>query len=281
MADIDRQLPHGAGRERAALVATSLPVLMPATVNNVLTRLVCNELSLRPEHRARLLARGLGADEITRLRYASAPLTAAERQRAADALAPYLDAFGGGVPGFYRERCRWRMVYRPSGFLIPVRDECGHIRALSQRVDEPRGGGKYLWLSSAGRDGGASSGTPPHFAARHLLYSAPEVVVTEGALKADVAAYLSGSPVIGVAGTHAVRGLAARLREGFPLLRDVVVAYDMDVLVKPQVRAALEALTAGLEAEGFRVRVRTWPGRWKGYDDYLLSQLCGGRAAAQ
>lgn len=271
---------HDTECARVVSVAAPLSESIRAAVNKVLMRLVCNELTLRPEHRARLLARGLSAGEITRLRYVSAPVTAAERQRAADALAPYLDASGGGVPGFYRECGRWRMVYRPPGFLIPVRDECGHIRALSQRVEDPRDGGKYLWLSSADRDGGASSGTPPHFAGRHLLYSAPEVVVTEGSLKADVAAYLSGSPVIGVAGTHAVRGLAARLRAGFPLLRGVIVAYDMDVLVKPQVRAALETLTARLEAVGFQVRVRTWPDRWKGYDDYLLSQLCERRDSA-
>ena len=79
-------------------------------VNGVLTLLVRDVLTLRPEHRAKLIARGLSADEIARKRYVSAPTTSAERQRAADALAPYLEAFGGGVPGFYRERGRWRMV---------------------------------------------------------------------------------------------------------------------------------------------------------------------------
>jgi DNA primase len=284
--------PRSLEFERVAPVAAIIPESPPAVVvNNALTLLIRNVLTLRPEHRAALRARGLGDAKITRLRYVSVPVTAAERQRAADALAPNLDASGGGVPGFYRDCGRWRMVYRPPGFLIPVRDECGHIQALSQRVERPTGPDKYIWLSSNpdavddnGRQKyplGASSGTPPHFAGRHLLYSAPEVIVTEGSLKADVAAYLSGAPVIGVAGTHAFGGLAARLRAGFPLLRDVVVAYDMDVVVKPQVRAALEDLTARLEATDFRVRIRTWPDKWKGYDDYLLAQLREGRAAAQ
>lgn len=250
-------------------------------VSNILTRLVRDVLTLRPEHRALLRARGLSDAEINRNRYVSALATFAEREKAADALSAPLDACGGGVPGFYRERGRWRMVYRPSGFFIPVRDACGHIRALSQRVDDARDGAKYIWLSSADREGGASSGTPLHFAGRQYLFPADEITITEGALKADVAACLSGSPVIGVAGTHATRGLAARLRTGLPLLRRVVVAYDMDVLVKPQVRAALEALTAQLEVEGFDVRVRTWPDGWKGYDDYLLSQLGEGRTAAR
>lgn len=239
----------------------------------VLTLLVNEVLNLDLGHRAQLMARGLGAAEVSRLRYASAPATAAERQRAADELAPYLEAFGGGVPGFYRERGRWRMVYRPPGFFIPVRDECGRIQALSQRVDEPGDGGKYLWLSSSGRDGGASSGAPPHFAGRTLMTTAEEVTVTEGSLKADVASYLSGSPVVGVAGTHATRGLAARLKAGFPLLRRVIVAYDRDMMSKPQVLEATLGLSAQLESEGFAVKVRTWAGPEKGIDDYLLAQL--------
>lgn len=242
-------------------------------VNGVLTYLVCKVLALRPEHRAKLRARGLADAEITRQHYVSAPANAPERQRAADALAPYLDAFGGGVPGFYRGGGRWRMVYRPSGFFVAVRDECGRIQALSERVDEPRGGGKYLWLSSSGRDGGASSGAPAHFAARHLMHGATEVTVTEGSLKAEIAAYLSGSPVVGVAGTHAISGLARRLRAAFPSVRRVAVAYDRDMAEKPQVLEAIFRLTGELEAECFEVRVRTWPTDHKGYDDYLLSQL--------
>ena len=249
-------------------------------VSGVLTRLVCAELTLRPEHRARLLARGLTPDEIDRQRYASAPATRAERERAASALAPYLEAFGGGVPGFYRDRGRWVIAYRPPGFFIPVRDEHGRIQALSQRVDEPRDGGKYIWLSSSDRDGGASSGAPPHFAGRHLLRDADEVLVTEGAIKSEVASCLARLPVVGVAGTHATRGLAARLKASFPSLRRVVVAYDRDMMKKPQVLEALFSLTAQLEAERLKVRVRTWPGPEKGIDDYLLAQLRAAEVAA-
>jgi DNA primase len=249
-------------------------------INGTLTMLINKVLSLSLEHRAQLLARGLGAGEIERLRYASVPVSAPERRRAADVLAPYLEAFGGGVPGFYRERGRWRMVYRPPGIFIPVRDEHGFIQALSQRVNEPRDGGKYIWLSSADRDGGASSGAPPHFAGRTLMAAAAEATITEGSLKADVAAYLSGSPVVGVAGTHAVRGLAARLKANFPALQRVLVAYDRDMLVKPQVLEATLKLSTQFEAEGFAVKVRTWPGPEKGIDDYLLAQLSSRGVAA-
>jgi DNA primase len=259
------------------------PQRAPADIiNGVLTVLICKVLTLRPEHEAKLRARGLSAEEIRRKRYVSAPATREERRRAAERLAPYLDAFGGGVPGFYFADGRWEMAYRPSGFFVAVRNEHGFIQALSQRVDEPRDGGKYIWLSTnleaeddAGRQKyprGASSGTPPHFAGRHLLHEADEVMITEGVLKSEVASYLSGLPVVGVAGTHSIMGLASRLRINFPKLRSALVAYDRDMMEKPQVLEAVFRLTSQLEAEHFRVRVRTWPGPEKGIDDYLLAE---------
>lgn len=249
-------------------------------INGVLTRFISRELSLRPEHRAALLARGLTDAEIERKRYVSAPVSKDEYRRVAASLSSSLEAFGGGVPGFYRDRGRWKMAWRPAGYFVAVRDERGFIQALLQRVDEPLDGGKYIWLSSAERDGGASSGAPPHFAGNALLQDVEEVTITEGALKAEVASYLSAAPVIGVAGTHSIRGLASRLKSSFPKLRRISVAYDRDMYEKPQVLSALYKLVAQLQACGFRVRVRTWPGPEKGYDDYLLAQLGSGRGQA-
>lgn len=242
-------------------------------INGVLTLLVRDVLTLRVGHKLKLLARGFTPAEIARRRFVSAPATRADRERAADAMAPYLDAFGGGVPGFYRERGRWKMVWRPSGYFTPVRDEYGFIQALSERVDEPSDGNKYLWLSSSDRDGGASSGAPPHFAGRHLLHDAEDLTITEGSLKAEVASYLSNLPFVGVAGTRSIRGLAARLKASLPKLRRVLVAYDRDMMEKPQVLAATHDLCAQLGSEGFAVKVRTWLGTEKGIDDHLLAQL--------
>ncbi|HWW73806.1 MAG TPA: hypothetical protein VNZ44_00335, partial [Pyrinomonadaceae bacterium] len=80
-------------------------------VNGVLTKLIRDVLTLRPEHRERLRARGLGDGWIDAKGYRSTPRSQSERRRAADVLAPYLDAFGGGVPGFYRGAYRWETVY--------------------------------------------------------------------------------------------------------------------------------------------------------------------------
>lgn len=228
-------------------------------------------------------ARGLGDEWIDAQGYCSTPCSDAERDAVADALAPYLEAFSGDVPGFYHDGRRWRLVFCASGFFIPARDEYGSIQALAYRLDEPREGAKYIWLSTnpeaedaAGHQKyprGASSGAPFHFSNRAALWDAEELTITEGTLKADAIAALSGLPVVGVAGVNNTRGLAVRLRAHLPRLRRIAVAFDKDVLTKPQVAAALERLVAQLESERFSVRVRTWSGGSKGLDDYLLSQL--------
>lgn len=240
-------------------------------------------LTLRPEHTAALRARGLGDEWIAAQGYRSTPRTPAERDRIVGALTEYLDAFGGGVPGFYHNGRRWQMVYTSSGYFIPARDECGFIQALAYRLDATRDGCKYVWFSSnpetEDEDGrqkyprGTSCGAPFHFANRPALWSADELTVIEGTLKADCVAALSGLPCVGVAGVNNTRGLAERLRTNLPLLRRVTVAFDRDVFDKPHVALALEHLITQLEAERFIVRVRTWPGDTKGYDDYLLSQI--------
>jgi hypothetical protein len=234
--------------------------------DGIYAALVRSHLTLATEHKANLLARGLSEKEIKRAGYASTP-NVSEAAEIARTLSTY-DL--KGVPGFYHDGQTCMNIYS-GGFLIPVRDERARIQAFQIRRD--KGEPRYMWLSSAGKSGGTSSGAPVHFANAHLLASAAEVTVTEGALKADVAAYLSHAPVIGVAGVNSFGAdFSTRLRESFPNLARVRVAYDRDLLEKPQVYEALQRLTAQLERARFSVRLRTWPPPWKGYDDFLLSQ---------
>lgn len=263
---------------------------MKEHVDGALCFLLRKALALRPEHRARLRDRGLSDEWIDAKGYASTPRNASERDAAVELLAPYLEAFGGDVPGFFYGGDRWRMVYSAPGFFIPARDEQGRVQALCYRADNPRDGCKYMWLSTNPEaeddDGsrkyprGASSGAPSHFANRAAMHEADELLVTEGVLKADCVAALTGLPVVGVAGTHATRGLAVRLKSSFPRLRRIVVAFDKDVFDKPHVALGLERLITQLEEEDFRVRVRMWGGDAKGLDDYLLSQVRAREVAA-
>lgn len=241
-------------------------------IHKVLRALVSEHLTLSPRHRESLLARGLTPEVITRNGYASAPAHA----RAAE-ICSTLSRLGlEGVPGFYREGGAWRMAVTAAGFYIPVRDERGRVAGLQLRRDS--GAPKYLWLSSANRPCGASSGVPPHFAG--VGADVEELLVTEGALKADVISCLSGAAVVGLAGVQAFGDdFSSRLRLSFPRLRRAVVAYDRDLVNNPHVFSALERLISQLRGAFLQVRVRVWQTAHKGYDDFLLSRLTQGGAA--
>jgi DNA primase len=233
--------------------------------DGIYTTLLRGHLKLKDEHRAQLRRRGLSDAEIERNGYASAP-----DEVRGFGIADALSAYGlEGVPGFYREFKRWRMA-RASGLFVPYRDAHGQIQAMQYRPDMTRGG-KYIWLSSPD----CSSGAPQHFARGHLLKDAREVLITEGGLKADVISFFTQAPVIGIAGVSTFQDdFGGVLRREAPRLRDVLLAYDRDIYdgKKPEVFNALERLDGVLTRSGFRVRVRTWPGEAKGFDDYLLSQ---------
>jgi hypothetical protein len=236
---------------------------------DVYLAMIREHLVLSEQHRTNLRERELPSGIVMANGYVSAPpqLFATNVARALH------ERFNlEGVPGFYKSAGHWRIVDVGSGFYIPVRSSDGLIQGFQVRRDD--GEPKYIWLSSANRDGGASSKAPVHFANHLLLGEAQEIVITEGALKADCIAHLTQAPVIGVAGVSTFGAdFAARLRNSAPRVRRVLIAYDRDLLEKQQVYGALMRLTKLLEKQSFQVRIRTWPPPEKGYDDYLLSQL--------
>jgi hypothetical protein len=224
-------------------------------------------LVLSEEHRRQLHGRGLDDLSIGVNGYASTP-TPTFATNVARALARHHDLTG--VPGFYRDGGAWRMVSSGAGLFVPVRGADSRIRGLQIRRDE--GNPKYIWLSSKDRAGGASSGSPVHFAKPHLLKDAREVTITEGALKADVAAHIMNAPVIAAAGvSNFGADFAASLKEQFPKLKTIYTAFDMDFESNEHVRRAMFRLVAQLERARFTVRVRAWSKKWKGIDDYLLA----------
>lgn len=239
-------------------------------------------LRLSPADRASLRARGLSDEAIERGQFKST-LTRDEAAAITRVLANTHDLTG--VAGFYKEAGAWRMTWTDTGIIIPARDHHAHINALMYRRTHARKGegfGKYIWISSAeDRDGkpreaGASSGAPCHYANPHMMKDAEAVTLTEGALKAEIAANFLNSPVIGNAPSCFGANFAANLKNDFPQLRTVFVAFDMDFKRNESVKAAMFRLVEQLEKARFDVRVRTWPDRWKGIDDYLLAVSQGG-----
>lgn len=231
---------------------------------------------------ASLRARGLSDEAIERGQFKSTP-TKDEAAAITRVLANTHDLTG--VAGFYKEAGAWRMTWTDTGIIIPARDASARISALMYRRTYARKDesfGKYIWISSAEdgdgspREAGASSGAPCHYALPHMMKDAESVTLTEGALKAEIAANLLNQSVIGNAPSCFGADFAANLKRDFPQLHTMFVAFDMDFKRNESVKAAMFRLVEQLEKARFDVRVRMWPDRWKGIDDYLLAVSQGG-----
>jgi hypothetical protein len=175
------------------------------------------------------------------------------------------------------------------GTFVPYRDAQGRIRGLSYRLDTPIEKTKYLWVSSDPErkfaDGvqkfprGTKLTPPLHFAGAHKLNSAREIILTEGALKADVASHLLDVPIIGAGGvTQWGDGFAEKFKGYFPKAR-AAVAYDSDWRTNEHVHRALAKLMSDLDSAGVRYVVRSWPGypECKGIDDVALALSLEGK----
>lgn len=244
-----------------------LPSAAPPDTCHAAYSALLDRLTLSPEHRAALKLRGLSDEEIDRRQYRSKGKSVGVK-----ALAGLAERFGVdtllSVPGFIRNRAGRLDVSSLPGLIIPVRDLGGRITGLMVRPDKRLdGGGKYLWVSSA-RHGGPSPGAQPH---APLGLAGSEVWrLTEGALKADVAAVLSGVPTVGTPGVTNWRVCLPVLKEAG--CKAVRLAFDADAETNPTVAAALRAAHQGLRNEGFEVKAERWAAaKAKGVDDALLA----------
>ena len=97
------------------------------------------------------------------------------------------------------------------------------------------------------------------------------VVMTEGPLKADLAADELGGIVIAVPGVTVTAGVLPVLRA--LNVAEAIIAYDMDANAKPQVLRARDDLAALLLAASLDVELATWDAAQKGLDDALLADV--------
>jgi len=258
---------------RAHEAPPAAPLADVDTRHRVYTALL-SACGLSQEHTAGLLRRGLTPEDLAARGYASLPRTSQER---ASVVTRVRAEMGGtlpaDVPGLHRGK-----LPDLDGVLIPVRDAQARIAALKVRRDgkaDPR----YLWLSSSSQ-GGASPGSLAHAPAgsAEMLDAAGDghrvVRLTEGPLKADVAAALSGVVTLAIPGASAIRTALPILRELRPTA--IRLAWDADARTNPHVAGGLEMaahlLTAELPTVG--LELETWatdPGTHepKGLDDAL------------
>lgn len=237
--------------------------MAPPSVRDATYRALLRELSLSEAHRLNLLARGLTDDHIHGLGYRTLPT---EGRRTLSHGLAQRGVTLAGVPGFWFEEHHPRLS-GPAGILIPVRNTSGQIVGLQVRCDNAEGG-KYKWVSSATKDGGCSPGAPVHIA-RPSGTQSTDIWITEGPLKADIAAIRLGNIVLAVAGVSNWRGVVPILQELQP--SRVVVAYDADKATNYTVATYERLLVFALLRLKFNVYTANWPTKHKGIDDALVA----------
>ena len=194
-------------------------------------------LHLSAGHQTHLTSpkRGLSQEQIRQLRYKSTPLPFL-CQSITDRLIKQ-GCKVQGVPGFYLDSAgRWTLNFskRTAGILIPARSIDGLICGMQILLDVPirekdappdKTGAKYIWLSSASKPMGTTSGSPVHFAGS----PANTIYITEGLLKGDIAHLLADRTFLSVAGANNLGGIERLL----PILAatgttQLIEAFDMD-----------------------------------------------------
>lgn len=243
-------------------------------------------LTLSDAHRTALRARGLTDDQIDAHGFRSMPdERTGWESRLPHPEAPQRDL--RGVPGFSQYRGGY--FHGPRGILIPVRNLDGQIIGAQIRVDEGRGGSRYVWWSTppdrtddTGRllyPGGASVGSLATLATEMARPCDPatyggEVCITEGVLKAIITAeYFGNVPVIGLPGLSRP-GNALRLLQILQPTR-IVLALDADAAGQeeaPNLAAHLaQEFYEAWCADGLLLAV--WPAGPKGIDDAIAAGM--------
>ena len=272
-------------------------ILAPLAIRDATYRALLSLTNLHERHWRDLLARGLSEEQIRKNAYRSMPSDP-------KAIALKLKRMGctiEHVPGFYKDRNgEWTMMFTGPGILIPQRNSKGQIQGFQVRLDQKLPDGpRYISLSSREREGGAPAHAYVHF--RKGAKGIGEVILTEGALKADVICALSGFSVLSVPGVNSQKYLPAAFRTLLGRgMRKIRIAYDMDSDTNEHVQAAKDKLIATLNATcvncgtivradkrnyivdgkcprcgkriGLPHSTMRWDPTYKGLDDYLNAQ---------
>lgn len=239
-----------------------------------------------------LLLRGMRESDTQN--YGALPRTQKERAVLAKTLNKFLKArfpeYVGrinhpaiiGVPGFWQDGVGNIQLWSPRDYnipslIIPYRDDEGRIQACQLRLhpnDLCRGAKKYRWLACPFPFRGASSGTPIHFTFKPAdLLPGKTVIITEGALKADVLVSLRPN-----ARVIATSGVSCAHSELIGAVRpyNVLIAFDADYKTNAAVAQQLARLIAARERDALAhelsmsTQVVTWE-RYKGIDDAVLA----------
>lgn len=250
-----------------------------AVIDKTFTALL-SMLTLTKEHREHLRTkRGLTDEQIESLGYKSTPPFYMCRPLTKRLLEKGCTV--KGVPGFYIGKDgEWTVRFNSvtAGFLIPARGIDGRIQGCQIRLDVPlknddddsdKDGAKYIWLSSAGKPKGTSSGSPVFFFGNPCTRT---VYITEGGLKAGIAHCLMNRTFAATAGANNM----ASLKELFQILSAngtevIMEAEDMDKYRNSAVNNGASQIYLLAKKHGMECRRLTWNPNYKGIDDWQLA----------
>lgn len=261
--------PHDWREQLAAIPPRETRPAVDVAASDQAYRALLARCPLSDDHRTHLLNRGLTAEEITRHGYATLPGDHFTRRRIAAAVEAALGWDPAGVvPGFIRRNGVLSLVNIP-GILIPFPDECDRLVGIQVRADDPTNG-KYRWLSAGDGPGSIAQDGHAVLVARPLRETSHHRVgITEGGLKARLAAERLGITMIAVAGVantgHVVETLTA-----IGGVEEVITFYDEDPTPNAHVIRAEARLAHDIDAAGFSALQATWPKEaGKGIDDII------------
>lgn len=237
------------------------PTPAPAAQLDRAYRELLSHLTLSPDHRRQMVARGFTDHQAEELGVKSLEMAGRQvAQRLAE-----LFPFWLSVPGLYLSEKGRPVVGGWSGLLIPCRDLQGRIIALRIRADSSEAP-RYSWLSSE-RHGGPGPGSPLSWWPGNGGSDA--IRVCEGELKSAFAALTTGvstvcAPGVGLFGGSQVMDWILDLGAA-----RVILCPDADFRTNPHVSRAVGTAVTRLLTIPYPITLETWDPRSKGIDDAL------------
>lgn len=187
------------------------------------------------------------------------------------------------VPGFFKLGDRWCFRYQV-GMMIPTRNMYLKIVGMQIRRDTSgKKGLRYLTVSSKGFPGGVTDQiSRVHFPLQSGDFKENdkedvEVCLTEGPLKADIATYLFGKPVMfialqGVSNTAELPKIAKALKKQG--VKQVFNYLDMDKLTNIHVADAAKKISQIFKQEDISFITRFWDLETVKEKEQNLKKLC-------
>lgn len=238
-------------------------------------------LTLSEKHRKDLRKRGLSDSQIDDLGYKSTPPPFLCRTYASRLISQ--GCIVDGVPGFYLgDDSSWtvRFSKRTAGIIIPIKSIDGFIIGAQIRLDvsikdkdDPpdKEGTKYIWLSSANKNKGITSGSPLHYVGDP---HAKTVYVTEGGLKGDISHLMLERTFAAIAGANNTTQLdnlfSILAKNGTEL---IVEAYDIDKYRNVHVANGSSKMFTLAKSYGMNYKRLIWNPNFKGVDNWAVDRM--------